>query len=482
MIRLRNVSYQYGPDSEPVLHALNLDIGPGEKIAIMGSNGSGKSTLARVIAGLTEPTRGEVITQGRPSKETPVTAGFLFQNPDNQMVAMTVGREVAFALENRGVPFADMRPRVAQSLEQFGVGPLEERLTNELSGGEKQRVALAATMIYNPLLLILDEPDSFLDSDGRARLHAILDELSRQNPKLIVIRVTQYEKVARRYDRLLLLDAGKLRADDSPDTVLAQTAPINRFPIEPDLKLLQLNRRPDSERASKLVVDSMLFGYGAQPLLTESLSFSLSAGETVGLFGPTGSGKSTLGLALCGLSSLISGSRMLFMADGRETRSVPPGLIVGVMQFPERQFFLPTCAEEISFGPRNRGIILKEKQIDRYFELVGLEPIKFVTRDPLSLSIGEKRRLAFAAILSLSPSFIVFDEPTASLDAEGVARFKALSRTLKQIGLGQVIISHERSVISELTDWALCLPGDGSVSKVDDSSRLDDSPLARFLA
>ena len=179
--------------------------------------------------------------------------------------------------------------------------------------------------------------------------------------------------------------------------------------------------------------------------------------------GPTGSGKSSLGLLLSGVLKPHSGEiyyldRAGAELDGRNRA----GWVSTVLQQPERQFFLSTCAKEVAFGPHNLGHELTDDETRGYLELIGLEPDRFAERDPFSLSVGEKRRLAFACVLSMSPSFVVFDEPTASLDQEGVGRFVALSRLLKARGIGQIVISHEGQIISALADKVLYLRGDGS--------------------
>ena len=219
MISFRNVTFCYDSGGAPALRDLNLEIRAGESVCIMGANGCGKSTLARILAGLLEVSQGEFELNG--VADRPIPVGLLFQNPDNQMVAVTVEKEIAFALENLAVPFEEMDRRVAATLERFGIEHLRTRLTSELSGGEKQRVALASVMICMPPVLVLDEPDSFLDAQGRAALRQEEEQIRRENPDMILVRITQYPSVAKRYQRLIVLDRGQVAADGSPPQILA---------------------------------------------------------------------------------------------------------------------------------------------------------------------------------------------------------------------------------------------------------------------
>ena len=178
MIHIDKATYHYPGHTTAALNQLCLDVRPGEAVCVMGPNGCGKSTLAKLIAGLIKPDQGAIKISASPDQELPV--GILFQNPDNQIVAMTVEKEVAFALENLALPMSQMEPMVERLLDRFRLLPLRNRLTSELSGGEKQRLALASVMVFNPPVLVLDEPDSFLDQQGKFALRQEIDQLRRQ--------------------------------------------------------------------------------------------------------------------------------------------------------------------------------------------------------------------------------------------------------------------------------------------------------------
>lgn len=467
MVKLENVTYWYRDDSAMVLRNLSLEIAPGEAVCLMGRNGSGKSTLARLIAGLVEPKRGTILVNGHAvvGDEHDPEVGILFQNPDNQMIATLVEKEIAFALENQAVAQARMEEAVARIAERFGIAHLLTRMTGELSGGEKQRVALASTMIQRPSVLILDEPDAFLDEAGRRILKHELDQIHNLNSKLTEIRITQDPSVAGDYPRLVVIDHGEIIADDSPDRIMAKADVVHRAALSFrvfDNRGLELPIAVHASGDRLSVVQTKLERVGfAYPRAQSGLGefdLGLESGEILGLVGPTGAGKSTLGLLMCGLIKPTSGK--IHYLDGRGEAVVADSLrgqVAALLQQPERQFFLDTCAKEIAFGPANLGRGLAEDEIEGFLLMVGLDPRKFAERDPFTLSAGEKRRLAFAAVLSMTPSVVVFDEPTAGLDQEGVARFLQLSAALKARGVAQLVISHDGDVVRQLADRVLYL-------------------------
>lgn len=470
MVKLENVTFRYTEDGPPALQNVNLEIRPGESVCVMGANGSGKSTFARLLAGLIRLRQGQVKITSADAGKIPVA--LIFQNPDNQMVAVTVEKELAFGLENLGYSQGDMERLIAQSLETFNIGHLRNRLTTELSGGEKQRVALASVMIFRPNILVLDEPDSFLDEEGKTALRKELANIRSQRPSMVQIHITQYPHVAQQYKRLLVFDRGEVVADDSPENIFADTALCVKagLTFRPDDKASLIVPMADDyanqDRAGRvraIDIKQAGFKYTDNGYVIRNLGCEIRGGEVLGVVGLSGTGKSTLGNLICGLLKPSSG-RVLYVGKDSEVIDAENifGRVSGVFQQPERQFFLPTCGEELAFGPKNFGRTLSREQLGALFAMVGLDADDFVSRDPFTLSGGEKRRLAFAAVLAMSPDFVVFDEPTCGLDPEGVGRFVVLARRLKSLGTGLVVISHDGQVISSLADRIVLLRGDAS--------------------
>lgn len=471
MIRCAQVSVRFTGAAEDTLRGLDLTINRGEAVCLMGANGSGKSTLARLLAGLIRPTGGTcTIAPSGPDSGSRV--GLLFQNPDNQMVAVTVEKELAFGLENRAVPMSQMKPLVITQAERFGITGLLPRLTGELSGGEKQRVALAATMITRPGVLLLDEPDSYLDEPGRRLLERELARLHAEQPDLIEIRITQYLSVARSYPRLVILNSGVVAADGPPDRLLSDTDLCRTCGLSPEMCPESATWPTNQERTepNAVALRDVSYRYDTGGAVVSGISLTVARGEVVGLVGASGSGKSTLGWLWCGLIKAKSGSVLTVDADGK-VRSPHPPVITGALQFPERQFFLPTVREELGFGPRNFGVTHTADDALRLLRIVGLSE-QFLERDPYTLSAGEKRRLAFAVILAIRPSYVLFDEPTCGLDPSGVSLFLKLSADLRRQGIGQLVISHDRAVIAAGADRVICLES-GRVTH--------DVPTATFL-
>lgn len=457
MIRLEKVCYRFETKSDFVLRDISLCVKPGEKICLLGANGSGKTTLALIIASVLEPSSGSIVTElgkddtaGRDNH-----VGLLFQNPDNQMVAMVVENDIAFSLENRGMSSDLMFSRVAEQLALFNLTALSNRVVSTLSGGEKQLAALCGVMIDSPPVLLLDEPDSFLDMERQALLSSELDRIRRENPSLIEIRLSPRPIVAKDYDRVCVLRDGCMVYDGPPNGFIGSEAKLAEYGLSSKVLIPDSFNTGVGSRIEKgsVLLHGVSFAYEKEHSVLENCSLSIRSGEIVGLIGATGSGKSTIGQLLCGLLEPDSGTVVLREENGHESKPFDkPGRIVGTFQQPERQFFLSSCAEEIRFGPENLGLSLTDKQVEDFIRQVGLGSAEFAKRDPLTLSLGEKRRLAFACILSMSPSFLVFDEPTAGLDPVGESWFKYMAGDLRKQGCGILIISHDRDLIASLAD------------------------------
>jgi len=464
MIKFDGVSYRF-PDGKVGLDNISLEISRGEKIALVGGNGSGKTTLTLLLNGLLRPTTGTVrVCALSPSFEKEAAelkqkVGIVFQNPDNQLVSTTVEREIAFSLENRNLSWAEMNSRVNQALEQFHLGEMRNRLTAELSGGEKQKLALAAVMAAKPEVLILDEPDSYLDEAGKQLLELAIKMLSAENNTLTLIQITQYSQVANRYPRIIAMDKGQIIGDGTPDKIYGEaktmyTSGID-VPLEYRLKsgiefdiVIPEGREYRGRKIRKIEFRDVSFSYDSREdsFRLEDLNFRLDANKVYGLVGPSGSGKSTL-MQLC--TNLIKPSKGKIDYG---TENISPGSLGAVFQQPERQFFLETVEKELRFGLTNIGADDIDGKVGSTCDKIDLPRGVFAGRDPQTLSGGEKRRLAFGTIISMFPDFIFFDEPTCGLDSVGIAYLKFIVRDLVQSGAGGVIISHSGDIIYSLAD------------------------------
>ena len=476
MIQLEDITYHYPDSLTAALQSINLSISKGETVAVMGANGSGKSTFAKLLAKLIKPERGQLSLK---SDTDVMPIGFIFQNADNQMVAMTVEKELAFGLESLGLPLDEMEMKITAMLDLFSISHLRQRITSELSGGEKQKVAIASVMITEPEILILDEPDSFLDKDSLKVFLSQLRQIKERQPEIIIIHITQYPDIAKLYPRLLVFYKGEIAADADPlkifqnqsfteDTGL--TYQISQPAVDYSHLFIKTNKQN-----KQIKVDALSFGYDSA-LLFNDVSFTLGQGEITALVGPSGSGKSTLASLLCQLLLPDSGTIHFGMEDDNQQLAIS-----SIFQQPEKQFFLPTAVEEIKFGPKNFGKILSSKEIADYFSMVGLSAKTIPDRDPFTLSGGEKRRLAFASILSLGTEFIIFDEPTCGLDPAGIGQFEKLLVTLKLLNFGLVIISHDSDLIYRNADTILFLPGNGTCLPVTKTGFFEDSRFTSFV-
>jgi len=471
MLKLENITYRYADNPQPALLNVSLEVSTGEAVCVMGANGSGKSTFAKLAAGLIKSQQGRISVSV--DESAPIPVGLLFQNPDNQMVAVTVEKEIAFVLENLGISQVEMEKRIQSILKRFSIEHLRRRLTAELSVGEKQRVALAALLVCNPPVLVLDEPDSFLDSEGRDLFRRQLERIKTHSPELTIIEISQYPQVACEYERLIVFQNGRVAADGRPESILQNKSFCLKSGIDFDISAgkqielpddLNLQKKLNESTVSRIALARVSFAYpGSDKVALQHFTGELNSSEITAITGPSGSGKSTLGMLMCGIIEPDAGDIRRFDENGLTIdKKIIRGQITAALQQPERQFFLHTCEQEVEFGPRNLGQAISRKSVQSFFRVVGLSFEQFFERDPFTLSLGEKRRLAFASILSMLPKFIIFDEPTCALDREGVGRFILLARALNEAGVGVVIISHDDEIIKTLADKIIALDGRGN--------------------
>jgi energy-coupling factor transport system ATP-binding protein len=525
MIRLHEVRFAY-PGGLPALRGIALTIAPGEHVAVVGTNGSGKTTLARCLNGLLTPQQGTVevdeLDTARPEHLPRLRelVGMVFQNPDDQLVATSVETEIAFGLENLGVPLAAMRERVDAALREFDLEAYRRHPPHQLSGGQKQRVAVAATMVLRPRYLVLDEPTSLLDPRSRTRVLALLHDLPARFGTALV-HITQSPEEAAQAERVVVLHQGRVHADAPPAVLFARPEalesiglglpfaaalhqalqrrgvelplPDGRAPTE-ELLRRQLRGRaarwPEGPRSgaapaagpAKLATRDLSYTYDRglptqQPGL-DAVSIDVPAGRVMAVLGTSGAGKSTLAQHLNGLLRPDRGSVLLDGTDIRQQALPRVRQRVGlVFQFPELQLFAETVAADVAYGPANLGWPADRvaASVRQALEAVGLPPDRFGARSPLQLSGGEKRRAALAGILAMEPEVLVLDEPTVGLDPGATRAMLAVFARLVGSGKTLVLITHDMDVVADLADEVVVLRT-GRVVMAGDTRRVLSQP------
>jgi len=495
MIKIQNLSYTYPGSASLVLNNITLDIIEGQFVAFMGANGSGKSTLLRCLNGLIPSTKGHVqvddlsvqIPQHIPLIRQKV--GLVFQNPDDQIIASTVEREIAFGLENLGTPYQEMHERVDRMLHQFQLTPYQKQDPNQLSGGERQRLALASIIVMAPKYLLLDEPTSLLDPGARQNMLKHLHMLHKEKITTPIL-VTQIPSEAAQADRIIVLNHGQVALDGSPSDIFAQTDTLTHLGLHPPLATqiahsihlptpypltietladrVQVPTNPpktafpvpNNESTPSPIISARTLCHTYDPKLPnqiialDKLDIDIYSGEIAVLIGPSGSGKSTFIQHINGLLKPTSGSLTVCGINTSTKKTLQDlrrrvGLI---FQFPEAQLFAETVFDDIAFGPKNLQLLDIPTRVHDALQRVGLDPEAFIKRDPLRLSGGEKRRVAIAGILAMQPEILILDEPTAGLDPVGAQLIETLIQTQKNEGRTVVIITHDLDLAARVAD------------------------------
>lgn len=540
MIECRGVSFSYD-GAVLALDGIDLSIKDGEFFCILGGNGSGKSTFAKHLNALLQPDAGAVCVNGMDASDPELvydirsTAGMVFQNPDDQLVATLVEDDVAFGPENLGVESAQIAQRVREALKAVGLVGFERHETHALSGGQKQRVALAGVLAMEPRVLILDEASSMLDPRGHKGLmkacHALHDR------GMTIVMITHFMEEASEADRVAVFRAGRVAMLGTPEEILtradelaqlnldmpascclgmelrAKGVPVHAQVREVDMvaEIAQTyaersgagtvgqSSAPQSEivggtvsasneddvpepvielshvsysyslsarerrrwRKRSAVADKSnkqaLWGNDpSSPWALRDVSLTVRRGEFLGLAGHTGSGKSTLVQHLNGLIRPQEGSvRALGLDLSNKKDAAAVKAKVGVVfQYPERQLFAETVAQDVAFGPHNLG--LPQDEVDRRVESslsrVGLDLSTVGDKSPFELSGGQQRRVVFAGVLAMEPEVLVLDEPMAGLDPAARRDFLELIDRLHRDGLTVVMVSHSMDDLANCCD------------------------------
>jgi len=450
-VELRNVSVRYPEAADDALREVSLAVGPGELVAIVGSNGSGKSTLARVLAGR-PPTAGEVVRRGSTGLGRPGGTAIVFQRPELQVLGVRVRDDIVW-----GLPQPE-RVDVAPVLDRVGLRAFAERETSTLSGGELQRLALAAALARRPRLLISDESTAMVDSVGRQQLVSLLRSMATDDG-IAVVHVTHNAAETAVADRAITLDHG--RVVPAPERV-----PSDRMPLPPP--------PPARKKDGPLF---LLRGVGHEysrrtPWAHRALAgidLRIDHGEAVLVIGHNVSGKSTLAWVLAGLLAPSEGDARL---EGQTLTSVV-GQVGVAFQHARLQLLRPTVGAEVSAASGASNLATWQA-----LRAVGLDPQDLGPRRVDELSGGQARRVVLAGAIAGRPRALVLDEPFAGLDNRGRADLSAaLVRLRTERGLTLVCVSHDHDLPAALVDREVELV-DGCIA-YDGPGREDDRDIAR---
>ncbi|KAB8140369.1 energy-coupling factor ABC transporter ATP-binding protein [Chloroflexia bacterium SDU3-3] len=458
LLHIDNLSFRYRAADTPSLSDIGMAAREGELLLIAGGSGSGKSTLLRCLNGLIPRSyggelAGSIAIAGQNPADLSLAqlaqlVGTVLQDPDRQIVASYVGRQVAFGPENLGWPRERIRAVVDATLERLGIAYLRDRETANLSGGERQKVALAGALAMNPRMLLLDEPLASLDPASAREALELFRDIAGEGRTVLVVEHRVEDVLHVQPARTFFLQQGRVAFAGPTGDFVAFADPAEvRLPAQVTLRKIAADRVPPAPRptpgAPLLQFEDIHFSYGDGRSILRGVSLDIREGEVVAILGPNGAGKSTLLRHGIGLLRPSKGRVLVEGQDARKSTVAKLARTVGyVFQNPSNMLFAPTVRAELSFGPKNigRDMAAVEAQIPEALRQVGLAG--FEERAPLAISFGQQKRLSIAAVLSMRPRVLVLDEPTAGQDHGSTA---ALIRAIGQIeGLGAtVLITHD---------------------------------------
>lgn len=477
MIELRQVNYRYTQTGGWILNDINLEIRPGEYVLLCGASGSGKSTLCRTFNGLIPHfhggiLEGQVSVAGEDTRTHTVNdlfaqVGMVFQNTEAQLFNRSVERELAFGLESLGLSRASIHARIAASAATMGITDLLARRPQQLSGGERQLVAIASILALLPQVLVLDEPFAHLDAANVQRVQAALRRINQQGTA-IVLTEHRLQHALGAADRLIVMQQGRIVLDGCPRTVLQadldrcglNLPPVVRVARELGLSTMPLNVAelltltgrqavpsahynviPATTPApAVLTLENVSFSQGQLPIL-RGINLEIYRGECVAIVGANGAGKTTLLKHLNGLHRPTQGRVLVMGQTTHRARVSQLARQVGVaFQNASDQFFTFQVEDEIAAGAHALHCY-DEAWLHTLMTLLRLEPLR--DRSPYRLSEGEKKRVAFAAALAARPTVLVLDEPTAGQDGNFRQALGDLLGSLRSQGQTIILVTHD---------------------------------------
>ena len=530
IISFKNFSFQYRAQKKPTLKEINLDIYPGERVLIAGPSGCGKSTLAGCINGLNPFSNpgecsGELIVDGVDAPKSSIFqlsahVGTVLQDPDGQFIGLTVGEDIAFALENSCMPQDEMHEITRHAAELVGIQDHLDYAPHELSGGQKQRVSLAGVMVDQVKILLFDEPLANLDPATGKQTIELIDEIQEKTDITVVIIEHRLEDVLwRDVDRIVLMGDGKILADLHPDELLStrlleengireplyltalryagvELAPAKKPAHVDSVVIDKADRkkmtdwfwsRPAAEAEKEheplLEVRNLTFGYERGRQTLRDVSLTIHKGEMVSIVGKNGAGKSTFSKLVCGFEIPDQGEILFQGRDLLQENIRHRAKHIGyVMQNPNQMISKTMIFDEVALGLRNMGKSEEEirEKVEETLEVCGLFPFR---NWPVSaLSFGQKKRVTIASVLVQDPELIILDEPTAGQDFRHYTEIMEFLRGLNEKGVTVVMITHDMHLMLEYTPRALVFADGRLIADRSAAAALCDPQLIRQAA
>ncbi len=439
-IQITDLSFRYRSREIHAISDISLQLKPGELVLIAGPSGCGKTTLARCINGLIPHSyKGEMSgqitvsgkdTSGMTLSQIARNIGTVLQDPERQILGTKVVNEVAFGLENLGLPREEIIVRVNAAMEQLRILDLRDRETFNLSGGEKQKVALAGVLAIEPKLLLLDEPLASLDPASAQDALRMIRELADGGMAVLIVEHRVEDVLKINPDRILFMEDGRVQYDGPAERLskavnyrevkLPAHLIIKRAAQEPQPDATHLPGLAAPERTSSeplVRFEHVSFGYEEGNNVLHNINLEIYQGDIIAILGPNGAGKTTLVKQAIGLLKPVEGA---IWVDGKDTREISVAQVAKtlgyVFQSPSHMLFAPSVREELAFGPKNIGYPPEEieKEVQKAIKIMNLSGME--ADPPLALSFGQQKRVSIAAILAMKSRILVMDEPTAGQD------------------------------------------------------------------
>ncbi len=517
VIQFENFGFQYFSQAAPTLYDINLTIYEGEKVLIVGPSGSGKSTIGNCLNGLIPfAYKGEITgslkIDGVETKTSNIfelskKVGTVLQDTDGQFIGLTVGEDIAFALENDCTEVEQMRETVQKVADIVDMGQLLKSSPFELSGGQKQRVSFAGVMVNDAGILLFDEPLANLDPATGKTAIDLIDKVWRETNRTVVIIEHRLEDVLYRdVDRIVVVSQGRIVADMSPDELMA----ANILPglgireplyvtamkyagieVTPEMKAgrmdtldvtkikdalikwdtEQTKKKEKEERPVILEAEHLSFRYNKNRRILKDVSFTIHEGEMVSIVGTNGAGKSTLAKVICGFAPEEEGD-IKFKGQSLKGQTIKEraAFISYVMQNPNQMICKPMIYDEVALGLRLNGVPENEveERVDKALKICGLNKFK---KWPVSaLSFGQKKRVTIASMLVMNPQILILDEPTAGQDYHHYTEIMEFLKSLNDQGVTIVMITHDMHLMLEYTPHAIVIHGG---EKIGDATAVD---------